>query len=72
MIGAKNRVDGTGTYTDEEQYRMKEFGDRMEFYKKPIEAYYKKSANEPEPSWAERRNVGYCQILTFFNSLFTK
>ena len=57
MIGERNRLDGKGFYTDEEMYTMKSFNDRQEVFKKPIEPYYKKSANEPEPSWAEKRAV---------------
>ena len=45
----------SGRYSQEEIQRIMELNGRPEFMRKPDEAYYKKSALENAPSWAEKR-----------------
>ena len=45
----------SGRYTKDEVNRILEINSRPEQYKKPDNAFYKKSALEHGPSWAEKR-----------------
>ena len=45
----------SGRYSTDEVQRILQIGARSDSMKKPDEAFYRKSATELEPSWAEKR-----------------
>ena len=62
----------SGKYTSEEVQRIMEINYRPEVHKKPDAAFYKKSATELGPSWAEKREFVHWIINDSTVSLSSK